>query len=94
MSLTYSWQLSQYELNVSRKVLHAVKEALRDSHYKYEKSIVLLYICYCYIPRLSISQTSIVAQVPLTKFKCIPTGICAVVARAPNTTARDQCMTA
>ena len=26
----------------------------------YEKSIVLLYICYCYIPRLSISQTSIV----------------------------------
>ena len=42
-------------------------------------------IRYCYIPRLSLNKTSIVIGWFLV--------ICAVVARAPYTAARDQCMT-
>ena len=54
---------------------------------------------YCYIPRLSLNKTSIaigwflVACPRSNSNVSRPGHNCPVVARAPNTTARDQCMT-
>ena len=53
---------------------------------------------YCIVIYLDFHSTKralwLVDSRPLIKFKCTQPGYkCAVVARAPNTTARDQCMT-